>query len=59
MSEKATISFLTLPVEIVYRILDNLNELSLLISTRDVCTRLNAIIDSYHPYKVNVISIFK
>jgi hypothetical protein len=59
MSGKATISFLTLPVEIIYRILDNLNELSLLISARDVCTRLNTIIDSYHPYKVNLFSIFK
>jgi hypothetical protein len=43
----------TLPVEMVYRILGNLDQLDILLSVRDVCTRLNAITDTYHPYRVN------
>jgi hypothetical protein len=53
MSGKVTLSLLTLPVEIVYRILDNLERLEILLSVRNVCTRLNAITDIYHPYQVN------
>ncbi|CAF1079547.1 unnamed protein product [Rotaria sordida] len=41
----------TLPVEHVYRILDNLHQLEILFSFYDVCTRLNAIISTYHRYK--------
>jgi hypothetical protein len=51
-------SLLTLPVETVYRILDNLDELTILCSVRDVCTRLNLITDTYHRYKVKVGSLF-
>ncbi len=47
-------SLSTLPVEIVYRILDNFDELTILCSMRDVCTRLNLIIDAYQRYKVTV-----
>ncbi len=43
----------TLPVELVYRILDNLNEKTIFLSLRNVCTRLNTIIDTYNPYQVN------
>lgn len=46
-------SILTLPVELVYRILDNLNEKAIFLSLRNVCTRLNTIIDTYHRYQVN------
>jgi hypothetical protein len=56
MSGRSTLSLITLPVEIVYRILDNLDGLAILLSVRDVCTRLNAITDTYQPYQV--ISIF-
>jgi hypothetical protein len=53
MSDKNLSSpFLALPVELVYRIFDNLDELSILISIRGVCTRLNSIIDTYHRYQV-------
>jgi hypothetical protein len=51
-------SLLTLPVETVYRILDNLDELTILCSVRDVCTRLNLITDTYHRYKVKFASLF-
>jgi hypothetical protein len=43
-------SLVTIPVEIVYRIFDNLGVLDILFSARDVCTRLNLIIDSYQRY---------
>ncbi len=42
----------TLPVELVYRILDNLDELTILLSCRNVCERLNAITDTYYRYQV-------
>jgi hypothetical protein len=49
----------TLPVELVYRIFDNLDPFTILISLRNVCTKLNAITDSYRPYQVNFMVIFK
>jgi hypothetical protein len=53
MSEKISLTLHTLPVELVYRILDDLNVLSILCSMRNVCARLNAITDSYQRYQVN------
>ncbi len=53
MSDKDPSTFLTLPVELVYRILDHLDVSTILLSVRDTCSRLNAIIDTYHRYKVN------
>lgn len=58
MSDRVTPSLLTLPVELVYRILDNLDGLTILFSVRDVCTRLNAITNTYYPYQVNCTSSF-
>jgi len=52
MFAQATLSLATLPVELIYRILDNLDELTILLSVRDVCTRLNAITDTYYRYQV-------
>jgi hypothetical protein len=57
MSDQVVLSILTLPIELIYCILDNLDELTILFSARDVCTRLNLIIDTYHRYKVNFIFI--
>ncbi len=53
MSDKIKFSLHTLPVELVYRILDHLHEITILCSMRNVCTRINAITDSYHRYQVN------
>ena len=53
MPDKILSSFLDLPVELVYRILDHLNQLEILFSVRNVCIRLDAITDTYHRYKVN------
>jgi len=51
-------SLLTLPVEIFYRILDKLDILTILLSCRNVCTRFNTIINTYHPYSVSFNIIF-
>ncbi len=58
MSNK-TISFLTLPVELVYHILDNLDGEAIFLSFRNVCTRFNTIIDIYHRHQVNFSFISK
>ena len=42
----------TLPVELVYRVLDNLDNKRIFWSCQSVCTRLDAIINSYRPYQV-------
>ncbi|CAF1665976.1 unnamed protein product, partial [Adineta ricciae] len=43
-------SFLTVPIDIIYRILDHLDILTILLSLRNVCTRFNIVIDDYRPY---------
>jgi len=43
----------TLPVDIVYRILDHLDDTSLFISVSNICQRLNAIQNSYHRFQVS------
>lgn len=53
MSEKVFLSLDTLPVEILYRILDNLDHFTILCSMETVCTRINAVIASYYPYQVS------
>lgn len=53
MSDKVTISLHTLPVELVYCILDNLDQLTILLSVRNVCIRLNTVIDTYNRYQVS------
>lgn len=55
MSQKLPSSLLEVPAELVYRILDNMGTLDILFSARNVCTRLNLIIDSYHRYQVNFV----
>ncbi len=53
MSHSVTVSLSTLPVEIIYRILDYIDILTIEISLRNVCTRLKAITDAYRQYQVN------
>jgi hypothetical protein len=52
MSNEITLSLHTLPVDLVYRILDNLDGKTIYLSIRNVCKRLNTIIDTYHRYQV-------
>lgn len=45
-------SLVNLPQELVYRVLNHLSLLDIIVSTRDVCLRLNMIVDTYHRYQV-------
>ncbi len=56
MSENIARCLHTLPIELVYLILDELDDRNIFLSCYNVCTRLNAIIDSYHRYQVKNIS---
>ncbi|CAF0878465.1 unnamed protein product [Adineta steineri] len=51
MSSNLKLCFLTLPVEIVYHILDHLEVIQILFSMRNVSKRVNAIVDTYHRYQ--------
>ena len=57
-NNNTTLSLLAIPVELVYRILDNLDQLSILLSVQNVCLRLNTIANTYHRYQVNFSFIF-
>lgn len=54
ISRKFSASLQTLPIELVYRILDELDESTLLLSCYNVCTKLNMIINTYRRYCVNI-----
>ena len=56
MSREVRSSLVAISVELVYRILDHLDELTILYSVRNVCQRLNAITDAYNRYQVIFIS---
>jgi len=47
------LSIHALPIDIVYRIFDHLNEKDLFISINNVNQRLNAILNSYQRFQVN------
>ncbi|CAF4209953.1 unnamed protein product, partial [Rotaria sordida] len=51
MTSKGSPSLITLPVENVYRILDHLDELTIFLSLRNVCMRLNTVVDTYGRYQ--------
>ncbi|CAF1633558.1 unnamed protein product, partial [Adineta ricciae] len=44
-------TFLTLPVEIVWRILDHVTPYTLICSVPNVCKRLDRILSTYQPYQ--------
>jgi hypothetical protein len=50
-------SLLALPVEILHRVLDDLDIFSILISFRRVCRRFNAITNTYNRYELDLSSI--
>lgn len=52
IEKKMTPSLHTLPAELIYQILDHLDPITILLSCRNVCLRLNAIIDTYRRYQV-------
>jgi hypothetical protein len=54
MFRQTSPSLSTLPIELVYRILDYLHPYHILISAYSVCGTLNSIIDTYQPSKVKL-----
>lgn len=52
MLDKTIPSLITIPIEIVYRIFDYLEVENIILSARNVCQRLDNIIDTYQPYQV-------
>jgi hypothetical protein len=60
MSDKIKLSLLTLSVELIYRIIDHMDDRTLFLTMTNVCTRLTTIIDTYHRYRVNffILSMF-
>ncbi len=53
-----TLSLVNLPVEIIYRILDHQSDFVIICTMRQVCQRLNKIVDGYHRYQVNFFFYF-
>ena len=53
MTHQDSASLLTLPVELVHKIFDNLKDFTIICSLRQVCTRLNMIMDAYPRYHVS------
>ena len=54
MAHNGSPSFLTLPIELIYRILDQLQPYDILVSVRNVCSRLDQTMDTYHRYQVTL-----
>lgn len=52
MANQTSYSLVRLPIELVYRILDQLCDFDLICSIPNVCLRLNMIIDTYLQYQV-------
>jgi hypothetical protein len=52
MSNNIVPSLVNLPVELIYRILDQLDPFNILMSVRNVCTQLDQIIETAHAYQV-------
>ena len=44
-----------LPIELVYRIVDHLNHFEMVFAVRNICTRLNELVNTYHRYQVSII----
>ena len=59
MSIETIPSLNTVPVEIVYRILDQLDLRDIIFSMHEVCTRLNTIVYSYYQYMVHTVHVLK
>ncbi len=53
MSDKIVPSLLTIPIELVFCILDNLDEWTIFLYVRNVCTKLKSITNAYYRFQVN------
>jgi len=52
-----SLSIHTLPIDIIYRIFDHLDEKDLFMSANNINQRINAILTSYQRFQVNIASI--
>ena len=59
MSHQAAASLPTLPVEMLHRILDELDGTTIFLSVRDVCQSLRAAVESHRRYALDFISVSK
>ena len=57
MAEKTKPSLHTLPLELVHRILNYLDNFNIFCTMRNVCARINTIVDSYRRYQVKFFFI--
>ena len=58
MSRKIILTLVALAVDFVYRILDYLNEWSILYFIRSVCTQLDTIVDSSYRYQISLLVLY-
>lgn len=58
MSDQSSSSLSTLPVELVYRILDHFQPCNVLVSIHCVCAKWNSIVDTDQPFQVTLIRPF-
>jgi hypothetical protein len=54
MSDTMTSSLLILPAEIVYHILDYLDNFTIYFSLQNITSRMNTIVHSYNRYRVRL-----
>ena len=59
MSRKDAATLLTLPVEMLHRIFDELNGTMIIMSMRNVCQLLRVAVDNYHRYALDMTSFTK
>lgn len=52
MADNNKLSLHTLPVQLVHRIFNNLDDFDILFAVRNVCTRLDTVVDNYRRYRV-------
>ncbi|CAF4411995.1 unnamed protein product [Rotaria socialis] len=51
MSDKKDLCLLALPIEVIFHILDELDEFTIIFYVRNVCTQLKTITDTYYEYQ--------
>ena len=59
MSDESEVSLPTLPVELLHRILDDLDSSTVLLSVRNISRQLKAVVDTYDRYTLDFTSISK
>lgn len=58
ISDIVSVSLLSLPIELIYRIMDEIDILTIEISWQNVCTRLRVVTDTYRQCQVDFLGQF-